>query len=122
MITGFVNSHYEAIVQFLIRGPKGKQEIEAIIDTGFNGSLTLPSSLIASLGLRFDTRGRAILADGSEIFFNNYEATVIWEDKPYRVAVAEADSEPLVGMKLLNGYELTIQVVENGSVTIKTLS
>jgi predicted aspartyl protease len=66
-------------------------------------------------------RGRALLADGTESVFDIYEATVVWDGRPRRVAVDAADIEPLVGMRLLNGYELTMQVVVGGQVRITAL-
>ena len=43
MITGVVNADHEATIQLVIQGDHGQQEtIEAVIDTGFTGSLTLP--------------------------------------------------------------------------------
>ena len=123
MITGSVNAYREPIIGFAIRGPIGQElEVEAVIDTGFNGSLSLPSSLIALLGLAWRRRGRAILADGSESIFDIYEATVVWDGQPRRVAVDAADTDPLVGMSLLDGYELTIQAKDGGKVTIKELT
>ena len=61
MITGSVNAYREPIIGLTIRGPIGKEmEVEAVIDTGFNGSLSLPSSLIALLGLVAPTWPRHI--------------------------------------------------------------
>lgn len=123
MIVGTVNNFREAVIRLPVLGPGGQnQEIEAIVDTGFNGSLSLPPALIAMLGLPFRRRGRAILADGSEIIFDIYEATVIWDGQQRRVAVDEANTDPLVGMGLLYGYELTVEVVYGGCVAIKLLS
>lgn len=98
-----------------------EQEIQAVIDTGFDGSLTLPPALIATLGLPWRRRGRALLADGNESVFDIYEATVMWDGSPRRISIDEVDIAPLVGMSLLYGYELTVQVVEDGSVLIKPL-
>lgn len=79
MMTGSVNKHYEAIVRLVVCGPQGQAEaIEAIIDTGFSGWLSLPTATIAQLGLPFRRRGRAFLADGSESIFDIYEGTVVW--------------------------------------------
>ena len=46
----------------------------------------------------------------------------MWNGTPGRVAVDAADIDPLVGMRLLDGYELTIRTVVGGQVTIKALS
>jgi predicted aspartyl protease len=62
---------------------------------------------------------RARLADGSEILFDVYEAVVTWDGMERNILVDEADTEPLIGMKLLRGYELKMQVVSGGKVTIK---
>ena len=105
----------------MVQGPAGQEEeIAAVIDTGFDGSLSLPSATIARLGLIWRRRGRALLADGSESVFI-HEAVVIWDGRPLRIAVDAADMIPLVGMSLLDGHELTIQVRPDGGVTIKPL-
>ena len=122
MITGIVTVVREAVISLTVRGPNGQeQEIEAVIDTGFDGSLTLPPALITALGLPWRRRGRALLADGNESVFDIYEATVIWDGTARRVSVDEVDVMPLVGMALLYGYELTMQIVEGGRVLLKPL-
>ena len=65
------------------------RSIDAVVDTGFNGFLTLPSSLIQELGLVWRRRGRAMLADGRDSLFDIYEATVTWNSRPRRIAVDE---------------------------------
>ena len=52
MITGVVTDDRQAIIHLTVRGPAGQeQEIEAIIDTVFDGWLSLPSPIIVLLGL-----------------------------------------------------------------------
>lgn len=122
MIWGSVNAYHEAIIHLVVRGPqRQEQEINAVIDTGFTGFLTLPPSLITTLGLPFRRRGRAVLGDGSEILFDIYEATVLWDGQQRRVAIDSADTDSLVGMALLYGYELTVQAVVGGRVCIKAI-
>jgi hypothetical protein len=54
MIVGVVNEYREAIIRLVIHGLNGKQHvIEAVIDISFNGSISLPSALIAMLELPF---------------------------------------------------------------------
>jgi clan AA aspartic protease len=122
MITGVVTASRQAIIRLTVRGPEGQeQEIDAVIDTGIDGTLTLSPALIATLGLVWRRRGRALLADGSESLFDIYETIVIWDGEPRRIAVDEADIDPLVGMFLLYGYELIVQVMEGGAVIIQPL-
>lgn len=73
MITGHVNEFGEAVVTVTVVGSSSQREIEAVIDTGFNGSLTLPPSLVEDLELPFRRRDRAVLGDGSETFFDTHE-------------------------------------------------
>jgi clan AA aspartic protease len=106
----------------VVAGPNGQQqEIEAIIDTGFTGFLTLPPALIAALGLSWLSRQPGILADGSVDIFDVYAATVMWDGQPRVVEVEAADIEPLVGMGLLAQYSLRIDVLSGGVVTITAL-
>ena len=123
MIAGSVTAQREATVNLIVRGPTGKQqEIQGLIDTGFDGSLSLTPRMIAALELSWLTRQRAILADGSESIFDSYEAIVIWDGAPQRVSAHQLDVAPLVGMTLLYGYELTLEIVEGGNVIIKALT
>jgi clan AA aspartic protease len=121
MITGVVQAR-EGRIRLKVRGPRRQvQEIEAVIDTGYTASLSLPPALVAALGLQGKSFGRGILADGSECLFDVYVAKVMWDDKERRVLVDEADTDPLVGMALLTGYELKMQVRPRGKITIKRL-
>jgi clan AA aspartic protease len=105
MIVGTVNATHEARTALMLRAPLGAtQEIDALIDTGFDGLLTLPPSLIAALGLNRLARGLAILADGREQLFDIHAVTVLWDGQPLTVEADSADTDPLVGMGLLEGY------------------
>ena len=58
MIEGFVNANYEPVVTLSLQGPSGNaRDIEAVVDTGFNGFLTLPPPLVAELELTFQSEG-----------------------------------------------------------------
>ena len=121
MILGMVESG-EASIRLKIRGLRGRtREIPAVIDTGFTGSLTFPPILITALRLRWHRTDRGLLADGSERLFDVYEAKVLWDKKVVDVLVNETDANPLVGMALLDGFELNVHVRDRGKVTIKRL-
>lgn len=123
MILGRVNAFREAVVRISVRSVDGReQSIEVVIDTGFNGHLTLPLHLIESFGFPFRRNSRALLGDGSTITFDIYEALILWGGKLRRIPVDSADTEPLLGMGLLDGHELNVQVIEGGETFIKPLS
>ena len=122
MITGMVNAHAEATIRLPVWAADGReQEMEAVLDTGFNGSLTLPPAVIATLGLRWRTRGLVMLANGTEDHCDIYTATVIWDGRPRNILVEAADTDPLIGMALLYGHDVRIQVREGGRVSIEPL-
>lgn len=123
MIAGMVNADFEATISLSICGSDGKVYTQnAIVDTGFNGWLSLPPDLINQLNLRWKRRGRAILGDGSECVFNVYEAVVDWDGNYLNIPIDEADSEPLVGMSLMEGYQLIVQIFEGGDVELRKVS
>ena len=122
MIEGVVNANLEAAVSPTLRGEAGQErEIEAVIDTGFNGFLTLPPALVAELGLPFASIGLATLADGSEAAFDVYDATVLWDGQPRYVESGAVGVDPLVGMSLLDRHDLSIQVRDGGRVVIQSM-
>lgn len=122
MIQGTVNANYEAIISVVVQGTASAQvEVEAIVDTGFNGHLSLPPAVITLLNLSWQGRGSAILGDGSSVLFDIYDATVEWDGEARQISVDGANGEPLAGMALLDGYELMIQVTPAGKVMINPL-
>jgi clan AA aspartic protease len=123
MMQGVVNPSCEATISLVI-GNKNRQTklIDAVIDTGYTGFLSLPREIIVALNLPWRGNDRGTLADGSEITFDVYAATVIWDGEYRNIPINEAETDPLLGMNLLYGYDLQIQAVEGGRVTIKSLN
>ena len=115
-----VNAAYEAVIPLFLQGRVGDaREVEAVVDTGFTGFLTLPPSLVAELGLAVKGTSEGTLADGSGVSFDAYDATVLWDSEPRVVLIDEADTTPLVGMLLLNRHNLNIAVENGGRVLIR---
>lgn len=122
MISGWVTPYREAIVRLSVRDLQGREQVvEAVIDTGFNGYLTLPPDIIAALDLPFRRNGRAVLGDGSSVTFDIHEAVVLWGGRARRISVDAANATPLLGMGLLYGHELRVQVIEGGEASIRAL-
>ena len=122
MITGSVNANLEAIIQVVVGNADSEQrQVEAVIDTGFSGYLTLPPALIALLHLAWLGREPGILADGSVDLFDVYRASVMWEGQMRLIEIQDVNAEPLAGMALLQGHSLQIAVVTGGAVIIAAL-
>ena len=90
---------------------------EATVDTGFTGGLALPQDTIEELGLTLYGRRPANHASGVGMF-EIYGALVPWRGEHRPVLVYRTSGEPLVGMALLEGCQLTVDAREDGDVTI----
>ena len=122
MIRGVVNVRNEPVVSIRVRGPGHPGlDVDAIVDTGFNGWLALPASMVASLGLRRRSTGSATLADGSVRQFDVYAVEVFWDGLWHPVLMSTIGNEPLLGTRLLGGHELRVAVVPGGAVEISPL-
>ena len=83
--------------------------------------MTLPRKMAGALGLDLQGTARAILADGSESFHPVGEAFVWWRGQVRLISVSVMESAPLLGMALLHGSELALQVVEGGEVIVREM-
>lgn len=81
----------------------------------------MPLSIITKLDLTWHYRDVGTLGDGSEIIFELYKASVIWDGQNKLIDVVASDAEPLVGMGLLYGFKLQVEAVEGGRVTIEAM-
>ena len=122
MMFGVVNNNCEAIIKIAVgRIDSTKITVDAVIDTGFTSFLSLPLAIIIDLGLSWHYRDIGTLGDGSEVVFEIYKASVIWDGQNKIIDVAASESEPLVGMSLLYGFMIQIQAIEGGTVRIESL-
>lgn len=119
MIRGRIRNR-EAIIELEVAG-RGQlpQQIEAVIDTGYNGYLTLPSHLVTVLQLPFAGHRRGTLADGSITRLDVYLASVVWHGRLKDVLISRTAGTPLIGMSLLEGSRLAMDVVDGGAVTLE---
>ncbi len=119
MIQGVVNAHHEAVVRVPLVGPSGRERnVDAVIDTGFNGFLTLPPALVEELGLEWLGQKSMVLANGSRDVFDTYGVAVVWDGQTKFVDADEANAAPLLGMAMLHSHNLNIDVVDGGRVLI----
>lgn len=122
MMHGVVNQNYEATIRLVVGGADSqRQMIDAVIDTGFTGFLTLPLLTLSSLNLQAYRREAGTLGDGSTCVFDVYRGSVFWDGKLQQIDINASETAPLLGMSLLYGYRMQIDTVEGGIVTIQLL-
>ena len=120
MILGSVTAAYEPTIRLTVQGPTGQsRELEAVVDTGYNGYLTLPPALTSALALPFVTANPAFLANGSEVVFDVFRVTVLWDGHPKDIDAHLSDTTPLVGMRLLDSHSLYVEIENGGRVVIQ---
>ena len=112
----------EPIVTLRLLGPSGDEiSADAVVDTGCTAPIVMPPAVADELGLPMLMTEQADLADGSRVSCPVYECRVMWGDQPRRVRLVAAGPYSLVGMTLLEGHRLTIDVTEGGGVAIEPL-
>ena len=98
MMQGRVNQNCEAILSVVIRNIDILKSVDAAIDTGFSGFLTLPLGIIAELDLTWKGRDVATLGDVTSCIFEVYIASIIWDGEYRAIDINESETVPLIGM------------------------
>ena len=86
-----------------------------VVDTGYVGTLTLPPQLVQAMALPFLRNMTATLADGSSIDIDVHSATIFWHGLERNTEVIVLDDRSLLGMVLMDGSRLDVQLV-NGAM------
>lgn len=92
-------------------------EIECVVDTAFEGFLTLPTAVVEDL-LPYLAPIDANLADNSRIVTNVHQAVILWNGVERVIPVLAMGRRPLIGTALLEDYHLGIDFYEGGTVLI----
>ena len=120
MIRGVINDRLELKVVVEISNEDGAFEsVEAVLDTGFGGDLTLPSDAVARLGLKYANPVHLILAGDHQMEGVAYKGFVKWFGRAREIDVIVAEGQPLLGMTLLAGCKITINVRPGGEALIE---
>jgi clan AA aspartic protease len=95
--------------------------LDFVIDTGFNGYLTLPVQAVSVMNLALYSSTPIKLADGSEALSAIHLATVVWDDVEKLVLVLASGYKPLLGTAMMEGYHLEIDFEDNGLVSLEKI-
>lgn len=110
-MTGRVDGQLRALIRVPLAASRDgpRQEVEAWVDTAFNGGLTLPLSLASGLGLPQEASTDAVLADGRTVMVELFGCYLDWLGGIYQTQVVAGNAAyPLLGTQLLAGRRLVI--------------
>jgi len=105
-IDGCFNLSDEPVVELEV----GLSRLELLVDTGFNGSLIIPSQIANRLDLRFEGPEEFQSVTGEVFLADAYSVEVNWLGDRIRVAVAASKNvrEAILGGHMLRDSRLTI--------------
>ena len=95
--------------------------IEFIVDTGFEGELCLPASLVSRLITLTSGSCPVRLADGTIRYRPSCEVMLNWQGESRRTDVLILEGYPLLGVELLADCLLQIEMTDGGEVSIEPL-
>lgn len=97
------------------------KSIDALLDSGFTGAISLPSEIVDELQLDWSGEHSVTLADASEVSVDLYEGFVSFAGVQHRCAVLATGDMPTIGMRLLEGSRVSFEAVAGGDVEIEPL-
>ena len=119
MIEGRINSQYEPIITIRVSGPNGTPiEVDAVIDTGFNGFLCLPLEVVESARMPYLYSTTARMADDQDRTMRLHQAEVDWDGSSKTVEAHASGATALVGMQLMTDHQLEMDIRIGGAVRI----
>ena len=120
MITGRVNWLLEATASLDVRDAFGNlHRFQCIVDTAFDGDISLPPGAIRRLGLISSGPRYIILGNDDRVEMETFYAPLIWHGEEKTVSVLQADGEPALGTALLENSTLIVEVWDGGDVLIE---
>lgn len=118
MILGHVRD-YMPRVSLTLPGVRGPVTVEFIVDTGFEGDLSVPSALLLRLDASFFKERRLQLADGSVIVRQAYFIDLDWGDAIRPTEVMVLENTPLLGAILMDESHSDSDMRTGGEVVIE---
>jgi clan AA aspartic protease len=119
MISGRVSVNLEAVISVRVANLAAPYvEIDAIVDTGYNGWLSLPPVTVSALSLPSLAPIVVTLADGSQRVVRRHLARIEWDGQEQTIRVVCLDGDPLIGTGLLQDYKLEAEFTVGGQVQL----
>ena len=105
----------------LVASDGTRVDVDFAVDTGFTEEMTLPPDIIDQLNLPTYRQLTLTMADGTLYDGRTYVGRLSWHGRTRSIEVISVDADPLVGMRLLAGSNLSIDAEPGGTVTITEL-
>ena len=102
-------------------GHNGPVPVEFIVDTGFDGDLSLPENLLVRLQSTFLQDRYVMLADGSMSLRSVYRVMLEWDEQTRLVEIVTLENAPLLGIQLMDGKLLQAEMTDGGEVSLENL-
>ena len=119
---GVVNEHLEATISLNVLDAGGADlTIDFVIDTGCTEEMILPPDVIDHLHRTRSSDLMLTVADGTSDAYARYKVSVEWHGRPREAMAIRMGTEPLLGMRLLRGSNLSVDAEPGGQVTIAEL-
>ncbi|MFQ5732762.1 MAG: clan AA aspartic protease [Planctomycetaceae bacterium] len=122
MIAGTVTGDREIVIPLdVFSGHQLSVSIAAVVDTGFNGYLTLPLQTLNELEAVSAGTRRAELGDGNIVEMDVYLVNVKWRAAEREVLALRSEATPLIGMAMLWGSRVAFDAKKGGAVSIDAI-
>lgn len=119
MITGIVNEDREPVILLEFSGTNGVTEtVEVVVDTGYNGTVTVTPEINDRLKLPFKETRFYELGDGVVAELPIHIVTILWDGQKRDVDATVTEGGSLLGMSLLDDCTLFIDGRIGGEVRI----
>ena len=120
MIYGVVTADRDPMIRLRLIGRNGHiEDVDALVDTGFQDFLTLPPDVVARLGFPIGVPTGVTVAGGAFQATSIVDADVDWDGTTRNVSALLMANEILVSMSMLDGYRLTVDAEIGGQVLIE---
>ena len=116
--TGYTFDDGTLVLRILISGPQGDpREFDAIVDTGFNGFLSIPQSVADTLNLKHITTERVFFADNSEhVRWTSLATIIVGNQRQDGVVYLEPASEEILGVEFFQRFDRMLLFYPNAKI------
>ena len=117
MIIGHVRDKLPRVI-LTLAGREERVQVEFVVDTGFDGALAVPPSVLNVLDATFVARQAVQLAGKVVRRTAYYSVEIEWDGASRLVEAMLVDGRPLMGYEVMEGGLLQIEMTDGGEVSI----